>query len=63
MSLGFHLTRYFIVSLAKMKIVTLNFLMFIPLIYFIDFCAMALTGTHRMMFKINENILFALLLI
>lgn len=38
MSLGFHLTRYFIVSLAKMKIMTLNFLMFIPLTYFINFC-------------------------
>lgn len=63
MSLGFHLTRYFIVSLAKMKIMTLNFLMFIPLTYFINFCSMALAGTQRMMFKINGNILFTLLLI
>lgn len=58
--IDFHLTKYIIVSLAKMKTVALNFLIFIPLICFINLCTVALAGTHRMMFKINGDSLFAL---
>lgn len=62
--MDFHLTKYITVSLAKMKIVALNFLIFIPLICFINLCSTALAGTHRMMFnKINGDSLFALFLI